>query len=498
MNGRAMSAGLQGFFMGFDQGQKLVGADPVSRELDMKRAALKDERESGVMKALLEAQRWQAEQQAKADDRVYNRAKDAWEQEHTLQRDAANDNFRNQEFQSNNAYRGLLGQQLEGQLAEQKRSEEFRNRAASMSELWGKFRTGEVMTPDEYQRIKQFGMLASNPRLADADTALVRAAQEFPTKGAGAFRNPQLVQILSDTFAGPLNQTVGSALNDKEKVGAVSMTDMVPNEDGSLSFKLKVQPVGADGKPTRDAYTTWLTEGRTPIGEADTATAPSAAARFSPQMVAQTIRGVRTLAGLRTADPEMATEMDMMLESMRAAKTPEEGQKLYLERRDKQARERAKVAAKDGGTKDLRSQFDSILQASELRDPSAMARMLGGDDAPPDRIAAFTQDETERRGRMRQLGYDYIAQHPDATLDEVMSVVQQQVPAPASVGLKDAFRPTDAQRPKDEVTSVGGTGNPVATFYKSPDAVAIAEAYRKKEITLEEAKQRLAELRLRQ
>jgi len=99
---------------------------------------------------------------------------------------------------------------------------------------------------------------------------------------------------------------------------------------------------------------------------------------------------------------------------------------------------------------------------------------------------------------MRQLGYDYIAQHPDATLDEVMSVVQQQVPAPASVGLKDAFRPTDAQPPKDEVTSVGGTGDPVATFYKSPDAVAIAEAYRKKEITLEEAKQRLAALRLRQ
>lgn len=106
--------------------------------------------------------------------------------------------------------------------------------------------------------------LISNPSVGPALQVLQQAAQQFPTKGQSAFRNPQTLEALSLALKPIIGQSIGSPLGEGEVVGDVSIADLIPTDHDTMLVKLLVQPTDESGQPTRDPYEAMLTDGRVP------------------------------------------------------------------------------------------------------------------------------------------------------------------------------------------------------------------------------------------
>ncbi len=161
--------------------------------------------------------------------------------------------------------------------------------------------------------------LVANPNVGPALQQLQKAGQAFQSQGEAAFRNPETLQALSLALKPIIGQSIGSPLNDQERVGDVQIADLIPTGRDTMQVKLLVQPVTEDGQPSREPYEAMLTEGRVPEQQG------GKPRELTQQEVQQAIQGLAQIHQLQQQFPDDIARVQQGL----ASKPPDDQRPLY-------------------------------------------------------------------------------------------------------------------------------------------------------------------------
>jgi len=161
--------------------------------------------------------------------------------------------------------------------------------------------------------------LVANPNVGPALQQLQKAGQAFQSQGEAAFRNPETLQALSLALKPIIGQSIGSPLNDQERVGDVQIADLIPTGRDTMQVKLLVQPVTEDGQPSREPYEAMLTEGRVPEQQG------GKPRELTQQEVQQAIKGLAQIHQMQQQFPDDIARVQQGL----ASKPPDDQRPLY-------------------------------------------------------------------------------------------------------------------------------------------------------------------------
>jgi hypothetical protein len=161
--------------------------------------------------------------------------------------------------------------------------------------------------------------LVANPNVGPALQQLQKAGQAFQSQGEAAFRNPETLQALSLALKPIIGQSIGSPLNEQERVGDVQIADLIPTGRDTMQVKLLVQPVTEDGQPSREPYEAMLTEGRVPEQQG------GKPRELTQQEVQQAIQGLAQIHQMQQQFPDDIARVQQGL----ASKPPDDQRPLY-------------------------------------------------------------------------------------------------------------------------------------------------------------------------